>query len=232
MIKDPERAVRASSLLFHQAAEMGIDLSINFDFNRYEHVRGFAAMGARPSAVFDPKVTHLSANNSFWVMGRNKNGDPVHFQAFRTCHMEEPFHIAGLRWFCSMHHIRGQTLEPKNYIVEETPLTRCIEGHTVYHGEIWMAPELRSPTRRLGPIDVVMKVGMLWAYLKWHPACIWGISSDINLKQGAAARMGYSQAELSFVDWQKRPEGWGQVEGLAVAQAGDLEHLIAVLTRV
>ena len=210
---------------------MGIELSINFDFDRYAQVRGFAAGASRPSAPFDPTVTRLDADNAFWVMGQNKAGEPVHFQAFRTCHFDEPFHIAGLRWFCSLHHMRGEALTPRHYIVEETPLTRCIAGATVYHGEIWMAPEIRTPVRRRGPLDVLMKIGMLWAYVKWQPRCVWGISDDTNLKQGLMVRVGYSQSELSFVDWQVRPDAWGQIEGLVVSSAGDLEQLVERATR-
>lgn len=227
-LEDPLLIVKAVTRLSKSARRFGIKIQAGSDFEEFfDLVR--EVRGREPSIFFDPGLFGLNKETGLYLVGRDrKSNEVVHLQAFRSFYFNEPFRNAIANYMIGMHTRRGEPARHKRYETRETEVTARLRGLTLYHGELWIK---NGSARSLmqGPVDVLPKLGILAAYLKWQPAAIWALVSDRMIRRGLVARYGYPYVEKDFAKWDDITDLVDEEEGLAVAFRSDLEDLVRVV---
>ena len=224
VLRDPLLAVKAVAKLKRRAKKLGISVKAGHDFGEF-----FALVNEvrrrNPTVFFDPALSDLEERNAMWLVGRHK-GRVVHVQAFRMFVVEEGFRQFFTSLMTGLHFRRQELLTPKRFDVRETAMTRSLRGRLVYHGELWIKPGRAQLLN--GPVDVLGRLGLLAAYVKWQPEAIFALVSGRSVKRGMVTRYGYPYIEKDFVVWEEVAGGIAEEEGLAVAHRDDLEEMIRV----
>ncbi len=224
-LEDPIRAAKAVSRLAKAARKQGITVQAGNDF-RYFFDLAQEVRGQKPTVFFDPDLSDLTAENAMWIIGRHKR-KVVHLQAFRSCLVGEGFRQFIVNWMAGMHHRRGEPLAMKRFDASETEATKALRGRLVYHGELWIKP---GRARLMdGPVDVLGRLGLLSAYLKWQPRAVFALVSGRSIRRGMVTRYGYPYIEKDFAVWDEVADEIASEEGLAIATRADLEDLVRVV---
>jgi hypothetical protein len=172
--------------------------------------------------VFNPKNGGLSPENSFCILGRNRQGEVVAAHAARlynwpnTTYYDE---ATGLRLFYA---------DPDNMKCpgEECEITaqstRDISGKVVFSGAAWYRPDYRGCNFSA----ILPKLAKAYALTRWNPDSIVSMMAEDVYRRGFAPRFGYHN-----VDWEilMRNSALGNVR-LAFLWM-DMKHLIGDLSR-
>ncbi len=224
-LDDPLRAAKAVSRLVKSARKYGITVEAGHDF-RYFFELARKVRKQTPTVFFDPDLSDLNGENAMWIIGRDKR-KVVHLQAFRSCLVGEGFRQFVVNWMAGMHHRRGEPLSVKRFDALETEATKALRGRLVYHGEMWIKP---GRARLMdGPVDVLGRLGLLSAYLKWQPGAVFALVSGRSIRRGMVTRYGYPYIEKDFAVWNEVAEEIASEEGLAIAMRADLEDMVRLV---
>lgn len=227
-LEDPLKAVKAVGRLTAKARDFGIEVHAGSDFDEFfELVRD--VRGREPSIFFDPGLFGLNKETGLYIVGRDQHTEKVvHLQAFRSFYFNEPFRNAIANYMIGMHTRRGEAARPRRLDTSETEVTRRLRGLTLYHGELWIKSG-KAKSLMEGPVDILPRLGMLAAYLKWQPQAIWALVPDRMIRRGLVARYGYPYVEKDFAKWDDITDMVDDEEGLAVAFRSDLEDMVRLL---
>lgn len=197
------------------------------DFTQYAEIiekeRPKQALGA----PFDPAKVDLSSKNSFWMIARDGEGSLLHTQAFRII----PANGVSLAQYMrnAFRHFPPALpdIDFERSRFRASPGSHFINGKIVYHGEVWMTPEMAG-YRGSGLTTVLARTGLLEVYHRWDPDWMFGIMAQVVAFKGFAERMGYMHNEpralLWFRDGQDKPlEGF-----LSYLSREDLQYLLDV----
>jgi hypothetical protein len=108
----------------------------------------------------------------------------------------------------------------------EGSIAERLTGKLVYHGELWMAKQLKSRKA----FEVFSRLGLILSVIKWQPDAIWGLASAQMAGHGHLTRVGYTILERGFLRWQWASEGIDPVEYLVAAELASLESMINEMT--
>lgn len=179
----------------------GIEITIGSNFEDYSHIIKSERKVQNLGAPFDHEKYDLVAGESFWLIGRNKNGELIHTQAAKKVHLKGK-NLAGHL----LHHFRdfppplpGVDFDRSRF--RATPGAHRIEGDVVYHGEVWMAPE-DGTYRGTGLSTVLARTGLLEIMRRWNPDYIYGFMLRQVAFKGFSERMGYFHNEPGALHWQ------------------------------
>lgn len=218
-------AAQAIVRLKKRASKLGIKVSAGSDFKLFKEIHK-QGPGSEVSVFFDPALSDLNQSNAMWIAGHH-NGEVVHIQAFRTCHVGEGFRQWFMTWMLGMHTRRGEEAVIKRFDERETDQTASLRGRLVYHGDMWVRPKKSGLLD--GPVDCLGPLGLLAAHAKWRAEAVFAMVSERSVKRGIVSRYGYPYVERDFVSWKKIDASIAGREGLAVARHGDLEDLVMAM---
>jgi hypothetical protein len=220
-LANPLAAARVVDALYRQARQLGIRIETSGDFEAFASLR--KTVRAEPvSPFFDPAVTQLDASKGFWTVGYDAANKVVSLQAFRIDTIDTSLADWALGFVIGIYVKRGEIIVPSKIRPPRNSIAERIRGRVVYHGEIWIAKDVRQRQA----VETIPLLGMLIAAIKWNPDAVWGIVEDSMATKGFVTRIGYSHVERGFFEWQWLPQGAEAREWLAVSERADLEYMI------
>lgn len=178
----------------------GIDITLGSNFQEYADVLKAERPAQKLGDPFNPDLHDLNETNSFWMLGRNQNGDLMHTQAFKTIDLG----AQSLSGYLSREFhtfpppIPGVDYAKSSY--QPSPGSHWITGQTVYHGEVWMAPAGKL-YRGNGLSTVLTRYGLLEAINRWDPDWIFAFMLRQVVFKGFSERVGYMHAEPGALKW-------------------------------
>lgn len=219
-IPNPLAAVNLINALVARAQALDVEPFVSSDFESFATER-HRLRNEAPSPMFDPLVGRL-AGKAFWLGARNRAGEVVSLQAYRLDYVDTTLAEWAVGWMAGLYMKRHELMVPAH--LEPPPHSRAarVSGKVVYHGEIWLMPNLRSR----GYFDTLPFLGMMLAYLKWQPDAVWGLVNDQMATHGHVTRMSYPHIERSFLRWQDCPASIPSNEWLVLAERSDLDYLV------
>lgn len=213
--------LKASCYLARQvsSAEIdGITLELLDDFDRFRKVADGTEGRAPLTPIFDNRVSDVSSENAFWILGRNADGDVVHLQALRRDDLKGitlDEHMRRQGPLLMSPHIPGI---PGDSIFDACAYTREMSGRVCYHGEVWLSPN--GPFRGRGLAVTLPRIGVTLALMRWAPDYIYGlVHPDLALK-GIPARYGYVHTHPRGIRW-RRSDGDGTLDECITWMTGD-----------
>lgn len=178
----------------------GIEITIGSNFEDYSAIIKEERKVQNLGAPFDFEKFSFEESDSFWLTGRNAEGDLIHTQAAKKvplCGKTLAAHL--LTQFRDFPPpIPGVDFERSRY--RATPGAHRIAGNVVYHGEVWMAPE-EGRYRGSGLSTVLARTGLLETVRRWNPDYIYGFMLRQVAFKGFAERMGYMHNEPGALKW-------------------------------
>jgi hypothetical protein len=221
-LADPLRAVRVISGILSKAAVLGATIKYSSDFQELSDLR-FRVRGGPVSPMFDPGISQLNADRAFWMGAFNHDGRPISLQAFRLDIVYPNLAEWALGWMAGLYLKRKELVLPSAVEPPANSHARLLNGALVYHGEMWIEKSVKTRDW----FDILPRLGMLTAHLKWQPTALWALTSNKFATHGYVARSGYAHQELGFLQWEWEPEGADRIEWLIIAEHSHLEFLIA-----
>jgi GNAT superfamily N-acetyltransferase len=206
------------------ARRMGIRLRLRHDFGELVYVNKEAAdRGSwyRLPNMFNPDLSDLTPQNSYWISGENEDGEIVLTQAGRVYYWPDTTLEEEARLMFYAGREEGQRC------VVTAAAAKSITGVIFYGGSAWVRPDFRG--KRL--MRLIPRLGRAYALARWPVD--WGISlvAPVLVDKGIAAGYGYKHASYSVF----YPESvWGDLEFvLASVSAGeayaDFAHLLDMM---
>jgi hypothetical protein len=194
------------------ARRMGIRLRLRHDFGELVYVNKEAAdRGSwyRLPNMFNPDLSDLTPQNSYWISGENEDGEIVLTQAGRVYYWPDTTLEEEARLMFYAGREEGQRC------VVTAAAAKSISGVVFYGGSAWVRPDFRG--KRL--MRLIPRLGRAYALARWPVD--WGISlvAPVLVDKGIAAGYGYKHASYSVF----YPESvWGDLEFvLASVSAGE-----------
>ena len=224
-LDDPLRAAKAVSRLVKSARGYGIKVEAGHDFGVLADIVR-SERGQDPSFFFDPSYSELGPANGLWLVGRHK-GKVVHTQAFRSVLVGEGFRQFLINWASGLAMRASEPFTLARFEERDTAYTRGLRGRLVYHGEMWIRPGKGKLMD--GPVDVLGRLGLLSAHLKWQPEAVFALVSPRSIRRGMVTRYGYPYIEKDFATYASVPGSIPPEEGLAIAKRADIEDLVRVV---
>ncbi|MEP1698833.1 MAG: hypothetical protein ABJJ69_20075 [Paracoccaceae bacterium] len=180
----------------------GLEVRIGSDFQEYKEI----IAEHRPMQVlgypFDPAHQTLSEDKAFWLTGWNSDGQLIHTQAAKAVDLHgrplSGFLLKNFRMFPPPF----KDIDLKRSRFRATPGSHLIDGHVVYHGEVWMAPE-QGTYRGSGLSTVLARTGLLEVIRRWDPDWVYGFMLRAVAFKGFAERMGYMHNEPGALLWYR-----------------------------
>lgn len=220
-LRDPMQLATLAVALRRAVEEMGFRVTVSDDFKAFAEVRA-RCRGGKVAPFFDPAVNAGLDQRGFWVGAEDASGKPICIQAFRIDTAEPSLADWAPGFIMGLYLKRGELLVPTAVAPPMSSVTERVCGRVVYHGELWIDPEVRQ----LGLLDTAPRMGMFLAMIKWQPDAIWAIVGQSMATRGQVTRIGYSHLERGFLQWEFLPEGGEGIEWLAICERPDLEYLV------
>lgn len=177
-----------------------IEITVGSDFEIYKTVVEEGRPSQKLGDPFNPDYHDLDAETGFWLIGRNQFGELIHTQAFKTISLQD----VALSTYLMRNYqnfpppIPGVDLGRSRY--RASPGAHRINGHAVYHGEVWMAPD-DGLYRGTGLSSVLTRAGILEAVNRWDPDWIFGFMLRAVAFKGFSERVGYMHTEPGALKW-------------------------------
>lgn len=225
-VDNPLAVVHAVANLERHAQAAGVSVSFKTDFREFVAVRQAVRPAETVTAMFDPQCTDdlSDGRRAFWVHGVDTSGETLSLQAARVDLFDGNFAQWGMSWMASLYHMRGDRVEPARWRPMSHSVAERISGRVAYHGEFWLAPEMRG-SKGGGLLGILPRMCLLLIYVKWCPEFIWGVMTEGLAAHGGGARMGYTVQEPNVLKWAAEPEGASKQETLVCCDAKDLAYL-------
>lgn len=179
-------------------------------------------------SVFDPANGTLTPENSFCLLGRNRQGEVVATQAARLYAWDESNfadEITSLRLF---YPDPARQARPGERCTVTAPSAHRITGRVVFSGGGWYRPDYRK--RDLATI--LPRISRALAYTRWKSDFTMSLMAKSVVDGGMAARCGYTNVEYA-VDLNGCTMGdicFALVWMKAEQMLNDLEQASSVLT--
>lgn len=180
--------------------QYGIEITIGSNFKDYSQIIKSERKVQNLGAPFDYEKYDLQEKDSFWLIGRNAEGDLIHTQAAKKVHLKGKTLAQHLltKFRDFPPPIPGVDFDRSRF--RATPGSHRIAGNVVYHGEVWMAPE-EGLYRGTGLSTVMARSGLLEAMRRWNPDYVYGFMLRQVAFKGFAERMGYMHNEPGALSW-------------------------------
>lgn len=184
------------------ARDLGVRLRIRYDFDALVEVneRGIAdGSWYKLPIQFDPRLSDLTPENSYWISGENEDGEIVLCQAGRIYYWPE----TTLAQEARLMFFGGREEGQKCVVTAET--AHRIRGVVFYGGALWMHPSLR---RRFPP-GQPGRIGRAYAAARWPVDYSISFMAPQLIEKGHARRCGFAHTSYS-VFYPGTP--WGDLE--------------------
>ena len=185
------------------ARDLGVRLRIRYDFDALVEIneRESRPRGSwyRLPIQFDPRLTDLTPQNSYWISGENEDGEIVLCQAGRIYYWPETNLAEEARLMFFGGHEEGQ----RCIVTAES--AHQIGGVVFYGGALWLHPSLR---RRFPP-GQPGRIGRAYAAARWPVDYSISFMAPALIEKGHAKRCGFKHTSYS-VFYPGSP--WGDLE--------------------
>jgi hypothetical protein len=224
-IHQPLAMARAATFLEAELAALKLKVHVSNDMVALDTVKRqvrnipVAPMHHHAVGVFDRE-------RAFWMSMTDQNGEVVGLQAFRFDEIDT--HLADwcLNYMIGVYMRQNELMVPAFSKPPEGSIAGRLTGKLVYHGELWMAKQLKSRKA----FEVFARLGLILSVIKWRPDAIWGLASAQMAGHGHLTRVGYTILERGFLRWQWASEGIDPIEYLVAAELSSLESLVEEMT--
>ncbi len=220
-LHDPMQLADICVALRRQVTEKGYSIEISTDFRAFNEMRN-RCRGGKVAPFFDPAVNTGLDTRAFWMAASDAGGTPVCVQAFRLDSADPNLADWAPGWIMGLYLRRGELLVPRSVSPPTRSVSERVSGPVVYHGELW----IDSKARARGLLELVPRLGIFLAMIKWHPQAVWAIIGQSMATRGLITRLGYAHLERGFLQWEFLPEGGDEIEWLAVTERDALEYLV------
>lgn len=179
------------------ARERGVFLSIQHDFDALAAFNRTQTESWYPLIpIFDPEVGRLTRQNSFWIAGRNRDGEIVTTQCARLYDWRDSdFHgeFEALRLAYEDPELERR---PEECAFCNVPGGRHIKGLVCYSGGAWYHPDYR----RRGLSAIIPRLSRAIAYSRWNTDFTISLVEPWLVEKGVTDRYGYTKVERG-IDW-------------------------------
>jgi GNAT superfamily N-acetyltransferase len=174
------------------ARRIGIRLRLRHDFDELLYLnRQKVANGTwyPLMRLFNPEMSDLTPENSYWLAGENEQGEIVATHAGRVYYWPNS----------TLEQEVDELLYGRRDNVERCIVTaadaRLVTGVVVYGGSAWVRPDYRG--QRLS--QLLPRLGRAYALARWP--IDWGISivAPVLVEKGVAAGYGYKRESRSII---------------------------------
>ncbi|TMM52991.1 hypothetical protein [Sulfitobacter sabulilitoris] len=181
-------------------ARQGIHLTTGFDFEEYRSLLAAARPEHILGAPLDPQIHDMTAENAFWIIGRDATGRIMHTQAMRMMDLGPRDLGDYLRRRFRDYPPSGVDLDLKRSRYRAGPGAQRMKGRIAYHGEFWMGGE-PGEYRGSGLSCVLGRYAFLVALQMWDPDYVFGFMQKAVAFKGFAERHGYMHTEPGALRW-------------------------------
>jgi hypothetical protein len=221
----PLAAARAATMLETELNALKLKVHISNDMVALDSVKR-QVRNIPVAPMHHHAVGVFSRERAFWMSITDQAGEVVGLQAFRFDELDT--HLADwcLNYMIGVYMRQNELMVPAFSKPPEGSIAERLTGKLVYHGELWMAKQLKS--RRA--FEVFSRLGLVLSVIKWRPDAIWGLASAQMAGHGHLTRVGYTILERGFLRWQWASEGIDPSEYLVAAELASLENMIEEMT--
>ncbi len=169
------------------------------------------------SEPFHPEFMDIISANAMLMVGENANGEIVHVQAMRRddlsgCSLAE-------FWMKNLRRIHNGEIGEVH-----CPAAKTITGQVIYHGEMWVDPELRK--YRLA--TTLARLAQAIALMRWNPDFIYGFVSSKLTQRGFPVREGYQHISPAGTNWRRSPSNVNGDDWLVWNAREDLRWMVTL----
>lgn len=224
---DPLTKIKVAADLINQIEMLGVTLQVGCDFDLYAATR-LEARGSGVTPFFAPGLSSFTDANALWILGE-AGGRVVHLQAFRADFVDHDFSVWMMNWMLGLQLRHGEPVRTTVLNPVTSDIASGIKGQAVYHGEFWVSKNLgRTAVRKAA--DLLSRLAIIMAHMKWSPSAIWSIVPDKMIDYGYVQRSGYYRFQRDWIRWDQKPKDANtDIEHIAVVTGADIENLIKTL---
>jgi hypothetical protein len=142
--------------------------------------------------VFDPAFGALDADNTFALLGRNRNGDVVATQAARLYDWTRTNFAEQAATLGLFYPNPQRDRLPDERIDVTAASAKDIFGRVAYSGGVWFRPDYRG--RFL--TGILPRISRAFAFSRWYTDVTTTLMAESLVDKGVAARCGYTH-----IDW-------------------------------
>lgn len=195
--------------------DAGVQLRECHDINAFQKICDELEGKGFLSEPFHPEFMDIISANAMLMVGENANGEVVTVQAMRKddltgCTLAE-------FWMKNLRRIHNGEIGEVH-----CPSAQKITGQVVYHGELWVAEELRK--YRLAA--TLARLAQAIALLRWNPDFIYGFVSSKLAQRGFPLREGYQHISPAGTHWRRSPSNVSGDDWLAWNAREDVRWLV------
>jgi hypothetical protein len=221
-IDDPFQAVKISAWLVNRISQAGFEIHVDNNLEKLNSSR-ILAREEQVSPFFDENVCGLTPSRFFWMKLQSPTLKVAALQAYRYDYVDTNLTDWLPSYHIGLYMRRNEICLPTHAAPPAHSIADRVRGRLVYHGEFWVSPMVRN--RKI--MEQFSRLGMILAFLKWHPDAVWALSTKSMATHGHPSRMGYTYMEGGFLRWQWAADEKHHVEYLNVSERHSIEQMIS-----
>lgn len=171
------------------AAQIGIKVSIGFDFHEYVSITRATPTKGRTYPNFRPDRSPIKLGEGFWVMGVDKNNEVALLLAVRLYDLSQSNlaeHLESLKAFYADPTLHAHLHDCCTCVA---PSAKQITGKVAYIGDRW----LRRDFRGQGVSKILAGIARGVAFCMWAPDFVCGLAAHRLIDKGGV--YGYPHVE-------------------------------------
>jgi hypothetical protein len=175
----------------YAARERGVRLYLRHDFDAFVAFSEAARGGKYRLGIFHPEYSRLSAENAYWIEGRDASGTIVATQAGRFFEWPETQlkdELCALRLF---YADPATSALPGEHCFVHAPSAPRIAGRVLYSGGTWFSREFRG----CGLSAILPRISRAYAYTRWRSDFTISLVEDVLVRKAVVESYGYTRIE-------------------------------------
>jgi hypothetical protein len=179
------------------AIDHGIRLAIEHDFDALLTFNKTQSESWYPlTPMYDPRVNSMTPDTSFWISGRDPQGDIVATQCARYYDWTGTDFKAEFESLRLAYEYPDAAMYPEELAICEAPSGPRITGPVCFSGAAWYRPDYRGT----GLSSFLPRISRALAYTRWGTDYTYSFIEPKLAAKGVAARYGYTHIEPG-VEW-------------------------------
>lgn len=173
------------------AVELGITLSIGFEFHKYVSITEAIPTKRRTYPNFRPDRSPINAGEGFWIMGIDQKHEVAAVQAARIYDLPSSNfaeHLESLKAFYADPSLHAH---PQDRCTCSAPSAKKIKGKVAYHGDLWVRRDFRGQ----GIPRIMQGIARGVSFAMWSPDFVCGLMSRRLLDRWIVTKYGYAHYE-------------------------------------
>ena len=169
------------------------------------------------SEPFHPEFMDIIPANALLMVGEDADGAVVHVQAMRRDDLNG-VSLADF-WMQNLRRIHNGDIGEVH-----CPAAQMITGEVIYHGEMWVDPELR----KFKLAATLARLAQAIALLRWNPDFVYGFVSSKLTQRGFPVREGYQHISPAGTNWRRSPTNISGDDWLVWNAREDLRWMVTL----